>query len=164
MLLLSCSAFGAQKKVEKIEFNKIHMHPFAANCQVCHTSDKPSKTDIRMYKGKWICYKCHAYVYQGIKSHLYHHKDVQNCAMCHDPHGSNFVAMLRSDGIDVCMRCHATNKAGFCIHPQGEKHKDPRNGQAITCVTCHYPMGTDYKHLLRKNGEAALCLECHVGY
>ncbi|SNR70396.1 cytochrome c3 family protein [Desulfurobacterium atlanticum] len=156
--------FNPQEIKEELTFEYIHIHAFGDgknSCLYCHKTDSPSKKDVKRVSGELVCYECHREVYERIDSHLYHHKNIRNCVMCHDPHQSDNIAMLKGDGITVCMRCHATNKAGYCVHPQGEKHLDPRNGQPVTCISCHFTMGTDYKYLLKKNGESALCYQCH---
>ncbi|OMH40308.1 cytochrome c3 family protein [Desulfurobacterium indicum] len=156
--------FTLKEEKKKITFTYIHIHQFGngkGSCSYCHNSDSPSSKDVKRIKGELVCIECHQDVYKRIGSHLYHHKNIKNCTMCHDPHQSDNIAMLKGNGISVCMRCHAKNSAGYCVHPQGDKHLDPRNGQPITCITCHYTMGTDYKYLLKWNGESALCYQCH---
>ncbi|WP_456395669.1 cytochrome c3 family protein [Desulfurobacterium sp.] len=156
--------FTLKEEKKKITFSYIHIHQFGngkESCFYCHTSGSPSSKDVKRINGELVCIECHQYIYRRIDSHLYHHKNIKNCVMCHDPHQSNNIAMLKGNGISVCMRCHAKNSAGYCIHPQGNKHLDPRNGQPITCITCHFTMGTDYKYLLKWNGESALCYQCH---
>jgi len=70
--------------------------------------------------------------------------------------------MLRDKEMKLCGSCHKRH-INF-THPIGEKVRDPRNGQATSCMTCHDPMGVDYKYLLRLSGERELCIECHKGY
>jgi len=45
----------------------------------------------------------------------------------------------------------------------GEDRLDPRNGQPITCVTCHDPHGTEFSYTLRGDQSRGLCVECHDG-
>ncbi|WP_297444841.1 cytochrome c3 family protein [Desulfurobacterium sp.] len=156
--------FTLKEKPGEVNFKFIHIHSFGngkGSCSYCHTSKNPSRKDVEKINGELVCIKCHQYIYEKISTHLYHHKNIKNCVLCHDPHQSDNIAMLKGNGIMVCLRCHAKNSKGYCIHPQGDKHLDPRNGQPITCITCHYTMGTDYKYLLKKDGEEALCYQCH---
>ena len=38
---------------------------------------------------------------------------------------------------------------------------DPRNGQPMTCLSCHNPHGTQYVAMLVASPSRALCVQCH---
>jgi predicted CXXCH cytochrome family protein len=77
-------------------------------------------------------------------------------------HGSNRRAMLKLDGNAICSQCHETQ--GKFSHPVGEKIRDPRTGQMMTCVSCHNPHGTSFRHQLIMSGQKDLCTQCHQTY
>jgi predicted CXXCH cytochrome family protein len=39
--------------------------------------------------------------------------------------------------------------------------KDPRTNQPMTCLSCHFPHGSQHAAILRANPSQALCVECH---
>ncbi|WP_022853160.1 cytochrome c3 family protein [Thermodesulfatator atlanticus] len=131
-------------------------------CLVCHNPHVAETKDLLVASPEHLCSSCHTTVYKQKREMLYFHPKRKFCLECHKAHGSNHPAMLRADGNKVCSRCHETQ--GKFSHPVGEKVLDPRNKQPMTCITCHEPMGTNYKYQLKMSGEAALCLECHKNY
>jgi len=158
--------FQCHAEIKK-DFKKIYSHylasdmknPFCINCHSPHCADNKYLLKSKL---KFLCIDCHKEVKMEIANSLYTHPDIMNCLMCHTAHGSNNFAMLKEKELKLCVKCHKGHtKFG---HPVGKKVKDPRNGQPITCTTCHNPMGTDYKNLLRLNGDRELCVECHKGY
>jgi predicted CXXCH cytochrome family protein len=70
--------------------------------------------------------------------------------------------MLKDGGNKTCSRCHETQ--GKFTHPIGEKVLDPRSGQMVACVSCHNPMGTDFRYNLKLSGTKDLCIQCHRTY
>ena len=69
--------------------------------------------------------------------------------------------------IDVCLECHSFNVS----HPVGMKAKGEHvrtptdlptiDDGIITCVSCHYPHGSEMPFLGRIDFKADLCLKCH---
>ena len=151
---------------QKKSFEHTHNHllggleknPFLV-CHSPHVAD--TEALLRDAPGR-LCQQCHPETYRQKEASLYIHPQWGNCLNCHVGHGSNHPAMLNGDGNAACVRCHETQ--GEFTHPVGDKIIDPRNGQPVTCVTCHDPMGTNFKYNLRLSGEATLCLECHKNY
>lgn len=147
------------------EMMRIHSHltrqdgNSCLNCHSPHAGD-----DERLLRGplKQLCVSCHMAVIEGYRLSTYKHPAMQNCGDCHEPHASNTLSMLKGDGIEVCARCHESQ--GAFSHPIGEDVIDERTGQAMTCVTCHNPMGTEFAfHLLDDRGKG-LCILCHKNY
>ncbi len=131
-------------------------------CLICHSPHVADTKALLRDKPAHLCESCHNNVKIQRNKSLYVHPHEEECMNCHVGHGSNHPAMLRGDGNSVCIRCHEAQVK--ISHPVGEKVRDPRNGQPITCITCHEPMGANFKYNLRLSGEAALCLECHKNY
>ncbi|WP_456430996.1 cytochrome c3 family protein [Thermosulfuriphilus sp.] len=153
-------------KDRKKSFEYTHNHLLGGikdnPCLVCHSPHvSDAKALLRDTPGR-LCQECHPETSKQKEKSLYVHPQWGKCLDCHVGHGSNHPAMLNGDGNAACIQCHETQ--GEFTHPVGEKVIDPRNGQPVTCVTCHDPMGTNFKYNLRLSGEATLCLECHKNY
>ncbi|NTV13062.1 MAG: hypothetical protein HGA96_03875 [Desulfobulbaceae bacterium] len=129
------------------------------NCHSPHASDGEKLFKTRLEQ---VCRGCHRDTFQNYFGKLHSHPNASDCANCHQVHGSNYLAMLKSDGNQVCNGCHKTQ--GQFTHPVGEGVFDPRTGLIMTCVTCHYPHGTDYPFNLKQEGSKDLCIQCHRGY
>jgi predicted CXXCH cytochrome family protein len=129
------------------------------NCHSPHASDNP-----KLFKTKLehVCRECHRDTFKNYVDKLHSHPSTGSCANCHQVHGSNHLAMLKGNGNQVCSECHKTQ--GQFTHPVGEGVFDPRTGMVLTCVTCHYPHGTDYQYNLKLEGSKELCIQCHRGY
>ena len=79
---------------------------------------------------------------------------------------------LRSDretGIDACYGCHPPEVLGLS-HPVGVYPKQnieipedlpTAEGGMLTCVTCHYPHGSNQRYLARRKVQQDLCKSCH---
>ncbi|AEH45652.1 cytochrome C family protein [Thermodesulfatator indicus DSM 15286] len=132
------------------------------SCLICHSPHLGNTKILLKSSPKVLCISCHINAYVQKENSLYVHPKRDNCIECHKGHGANNPSMLKGDGNQVCSRCHKTQ--GKFSHPVGDKVLDPRNGQPITCITCHEPMGTNFKYELKLSGEAALCVECHKNY
>ncbi|MBU0673820.1 MAG: hypothetical protein KJ950_04185 [Proteobacteria bacterium] len=132
------------------------------SCVVCHSPHASDDPKFFRNKQAQVCRSCHNDTFAGYVDKLYSHPATESCGDCHAVHGSSQMAMLKGDGIQVCSICHKTQ--GDFTHPVGEGIYDPRNGLQMSCVTCHYPHGTDYKYNLKLSGEKDLCVQCHMGY
>ncbi len=153
-------------KQEMKTFYNFHNHLLGGYdknaCILCHNPHVGETKELLVDSPARLCTSCHPTAYKQKLESLYIHPKRNNCLECHKAHGSNHPAMLNGDGNQVCVRCHKTQ--GKFTHPVGNKVLDPRNGQPVTCITCHEPMGTNFKYELKLSGEAALCLECHKNY
>ena len=143
----------------------VHSHLTGSSENTCVTCHSPHAADSRiLLKGtqEQVCYSCHEDTLGRFRDKLYKHSGAEECSDCHDVHGSNELAMLRGDGNQVCERCHETQ--GEFTHPVGDKVTDPRSGQMVSCLSCHMPMGSDYKYQLTFSGSKDLCVQCHKKY
>ncbi|MFH1216193.1 MAG: cytochrome c3 family protein [Pseudomonadota bacterium] len=148
---------------EKMHHNHSHLTGAAENkCTRCHSPH--AADDNKMLKGGQgqVCRNCHVDSMAYYDAKIFRHKDSGVCTECHEVHGSNELAMLKGDGNTVCTRCHETQ--GKFTHPVGEKVRDPRSDQMVTCVSCHTPMGSDFKYHLIFSGAKDLCVQCHKKY
>ncbi len=81
-------------------------------------------------------------------------------------HGDGFLPPKTAQ-IDVCVECHRQSVS----HPVGVSASSPNTvipknlptleGGIITCVTCHYPHGSDKPFFARMDFERDICIECH---
>ena len=132
------------------------------SCTLCHSPHAGDTPELLKGRQVQVCRRCHEDTFRRHQDKLYIHPKAPYCKECHGVHGSNRLAMLRADGNTVCERCHKTQ--GKFTHPVGDKVKDPRTGQSMNCISCHLPMGTDYKYELILSGEKDLCIQCHRNY
>ncbi len=143
----------------------VHNHLNSATGNSCINCHSPHASDVgKLFKTNLaqVCRECHRDTFQNYVGKMHSHPDVGACANCHEVHGSNNLAMLKGDGNQVCNGCHKTQ--GQFTHPVGEGVFDPRTGGILTCVSCHYPHGTDYPFNLKQEGSKDLCVLCHRGY
>ncbi len=157
--------FSCHQGVEE-EFFKAYNHYMRSKkeafCLECHSPHLSEKKSLLRGSEDFVCVSCHEEALEKKRKSSYVHPSWQKCLECHEGHGSESFFLLKGGGLKVCVRCHETQ--GKFTHPVGAKVKDPRNGQEVTCVTCHDPMGTKFKYNLRLSGDSELCLECHKGY
>jgi predicted CXXCH cytochrome family protein len=131
------------------------------SCVNCHSPHAGNTNILLRGNQVQVCSKCHADTLEKRAVSLFNHteKVMVNCNECHGVHGSDRYAMLKADANETCLRCHEGQ--GQFSHPVGEDIRDPRTGQAMTCLNCHSPHGTDYKGQLLLDGAEALCVQCH---
>ncbi|MFC1523465.1 cytochrome c3 family protein [Thermodesulfobacteriota bacterium] len=149
----------------KSQLLTIHNHLMGGErniCVTCHSPHAANNKKMLIKRQIYLCRGCHEDRFVRNEGQLYAHPDAQNCSNCHAVHGSNHLAMLKTGANTVCSLCHKTQ--GQFTHPVGEKILDPRTGQGMTCITCHYPHGTDYKFSLKLSGSKDLCVQCHRTY
>lgn len=131
------------------------------NCILCHSPHAGDTDQLLRTRETKICRQCHQSTYDRAKYTKHKHPDSVECSNCHAVHGSNELAMLNGDGNAVCAECHETQ--GKFTHPVGEGVTDPRSWQPMTCVSCHYPHGTNFEFNLKLSGLKELCIQCHRG-
>ena len=140
-----------------------HLNSAGENsCVNCHSPHAADGEKLFKSKIEQVCRECHRDTFKNYIDKPHSHPNPGSCANCHQVHGSNHLAMLKGNGNQVCSECHKTQ--GQFTHPVGEKVFDPRTGMMMTCVTCHYPHGTDYVFNLKLEGSKDLCIQCHRGY
>ncbi|NPA94411.1 MAG: hypothetical protein GXO58_03175 [Thermodesulfobacteria bacterium] len=158
------SCLECHKKTEK-ELHATHSHLTLHNGNSCLNCHSPHAGDDKaLLKGqeRFVCSGCHIPSLQLYQKKKYKHPPVEKCSLCHVSHGGDNPGMTRGDGNDVCIQCHESQ--GKFTHPVGPEVLDSHTGQEVTCVSCHNPMGTDYKYHLREEGKKALCILCHRTY
>ncbi|MDH5298137.1 MAG: cytochrome c3 family protein, partial [Desulfobulbaceae bacterium] len=159
------TCLGCHEKIRE-QLNKTHSHLTdrgGNGCLNCHSPHAGDNKGLLKGGGEaHVCRRCHEETFRRKGASLHQHPDEATCSNCHEVHGSNNLAMLKGDGNEVCSGCH--KEQGQFTHPVGAKIIDPRNGQMVTCVSCHYPMGTNFKAQLKRSGQKDLCILCHRAY
>jgi predicted CXXCH cytochrome family protein len=131
-------------------------------CTNCHSPHASDYNNMLRNRQSQVCRKCHSDTWDAYIDKPYKHPDSEVCGNCHEPHGSNNPVLLKNDGNATCSNCHETQ--GTFTHPVGPGVIDKRNGQIMTCVSCHYPHGTIFQANLKLSGAMELCIECHKNY
>ena len=147
------------------DFYTLHNHLLVQSpnpCLDCHSPHASDFKNLLLRDERRLCWKCHKDTYKTYAESLYSHPQWGECSNCHNAHGSNQLAMMKGDGNGVCVKCHETQ--GKFTHPVGEKYRDPRTGEPVTCISCHDPMGAMFKFDLRLSGDKDLCIQCHKNY
>ena len=67
--------------------------------------------------------------------------------------------LLVDDSVELCGMCHSHQHA--ITHPMGEGVLDPRNGQAMDCLSCHGVHEAAADKYLYRDGARELCIGCH---
>ncbi len=149
--------------LEQMQATHSHLTMQSGNaCVNCHSPHAGDEKRLLLSREKQVCARCHRPSIEKYKNSPYRHGSIDNCTDCHFPHGGNDMAMLKGNGLEVCALCHENQ--GKFTHPVGPEVPDPRTGRMITCITCHNPMGTDYKFNLLLEGKRQLCVQCHGEY
>ena len=161
----STNCIGCHEEIKEKLFST-HSHLTAPGnkniCIACHSPHAGNEKGLLLKKQNLICRGCHEETLRRKDNSPYPHPEATVCSNCHDVHGSNTLAMLKGDGNTVCAGCHKGQ--GQFTHPVGAKIIDPRTGQKVSCVSCHYPMGTEHKYQLKRGGHKELCILCHRAY
>jgi len=158
-LCLSCHAAAREQMLTPHN----HLLSMGGNtCILCHSPHAGDNKKLLKRKESRLCLSCHGDTASRMRESLHRHPKTEQCGDCHEAHGSNRFAMLKADGNAVCSRCHETQ--GAFSHPVGEKIIDHRTGQAMDCLTCHDPMGTDFRYHLKQSATKDLCVQCHRSY
>lgn len=144
-------------------FNKINSHLTGGVKDPCTTCHNPHASDEKhLFRDKMgkVCYECHGDSKVHVANSKYKHPGLDRCSDCHVSHGSNNVFFL-SGGPGTCSseNCHPAQ--GTFTHPVGEKIIDPRSKTPMDCSTCHNPMGSPEKFILRLEKDRELCVQCH---
>ena len=143
----------------------VHVKDVKNSCDICHDHHASGKKNLTKDESG-ICITCHEKtekrtvsmekVLRSIKC-----EPVKNrkCFDCHIPSHSDLPLNYRGDGIEMCARCHESQHK--ITHPLGKDVLDPRNGQPLTCISCHSMHSAKAKFMLTFEKNRALCIQCH---
>jgi predicted CXXCH cytochrome family protein len=160
-LCLNCH----KKGTFKIKDNDVHIDNKKGECIMCH-SYHASKRKNLTGKETLLCYSCHEntekrtiFMEKALKSIRCVPVKDRKCFTCHIPPHSQNPLYLKSDKIQICAQCHTQQHK--ITHPLGQDVKDPRNGQPVTCVTCHSIHSAKADFMLYFDRKRQLCIQCH---
>ena len=160
------ACLGCHKEVLS-SFNRTHSHLQSIDggnpCIACHNPHVGDRAGLLPANEGAGCRACHAGTFARRAQMLHQHPGWNKCSDCHDLHGSDWPGMVKNSAEDVCAGCHERHKS--FSHPQGDSARDPRNGVAMNCMSCHDAnVGTMYKYFLHGSAERGLCVQCHLSY
>jgi predicted CXXCH cytochrome family protein len=131
-------------------------------CVACHTPHAADDKGLVKGNERALCLSCHADVKKLLDTSFTIHPlkaEGGRCTICHAPHQSDQKRLLKSSGAELCVTCHPQH--GQFSHPFGPGVVDPRNGQTMTCLSCHGPHGTQFASILLADARRDLCVLCH---
>lgn len=134
-------------------------------CALCHNYHASKKKNLTV-KEAGFCFTCHQdtekrqiFMVKALKSIRCEPVKDSKCFECHVPLHSRNPLYFKEDNILTCAQCHkAQHKVA---HPLGKGVLDPRNGQPITCITCHSMHSAKAEFMLVLDRKRALCIQCH---
>jgi predicted CXXCH cytochrome family protein len=158
--------FSCHKKdPKKFKENDVHGRDDKGGCGMCH-SYHASKRKNMTRKEIGLCNGCHEKVERStalMEKALRSVKCVpikdRQCFACHIPPHSQNELYFKEDSIKTCAQCHEAEHT--IAHPMGKDAFDPRNGQPITCITCHSMHASKAKFMLIYDRKRQLCIQCH---
>ena len=144
-----------------------HVPAGGGDCIDCHNPHTGSGSAMLKEDTNALCLSCHDP--GGAKSsekgrYLSHGAAGKGlaCTTCHQPHGGDRPLLLAKESIDLCGSCHQHEHGAS--HPLGEGTRDPRNGNPMTCRSCHSLHDGAYKFYLIRSPDHELCVGCHKGF
>lgn len=131
-----------------------------AACTACHNPHTADGKGLLKGTQQKLCLSCHdpGGGTSGEPGRYPTHAG-NDCTTCHAPHGGERPILLAADGVAICSTCHEPQHS--VSHPTGEKHRDPRNGLPMTCLSCHGIHDAPHPKYLVRSGERDLCVGCH---
>jgi predicted CXXCH cytochrome family protein len=149
----------------KLKGDDVHTKEAKGGCTLCHNRHA-SKSSTFTVKASLICFTCHEntekrtmFMEKAFKSIRCIPVRERKCFACHIPPHSQNSLYFPSDPIKTCARCHVSQHK--VAHPLGPNVKDPRNGQPITCITCHSMHSARAEFMLSFDRKRQLCIQCH---
>ncbi|MEW6163129.1 MAG: cytochrome c3 family protein [Nitrospirota bacterium] len=160
--------FSCHKKdPAKLREPDVHVNDTKGGCGMCHNYHASRKKNLTVKESR-LCFTCHentekstALMEKALRARPIRCIPVKDrkCFECHIPPHSNNPLYLRADKILTCARCHKAMHE--VTHPIGNEVIDPRNGQPITCITCHSMHTAKAEFMLYFDRKRTLCIQCH---
>jgi predicted CXXCH cytochrome family protein len=145
--------------------NDIHVKDAKNPCIVCHDYHASDNKNLTKNESR-LCNRCHesvekrtAAMERALRSIKCKPVKERRCFECHIPTHSDRPFDYRADENLLCARCHAAQHK--ITHPIGVDVIDPRNGQPVTCNSCHSSHSANAEFMLTHDRKRALCIQCH---
>jgi predicted CXXCH cytochrome family protein len=139
----------------------VHLTVTETSCFLCHDYHASGSKKLTVDESR-VCFDCHGDIGKKIeamnKSLGKVHKE-RKCFDCHKPMHSSQIHYFKSDVIGMCSECHQAQHS--ISHPIGGEVLDPRNGQTLTCISCHSLHEARADYMLAFDRKRQLCIQCH---
>ncbi|MFP3938842.1 MAG: cytochrome c3 family protein [Thermoanaerobaculia bacterium] len=138
-----------------------HVAAGGGGCVACHNPHTGDGAALLQADEASVCLSCHdpGGAASGQPGRFATHGGGLACTDCHDPHGGGRPHLLAAEPVELCAQCH-THEHGVS-HPLGEEVRDPRNGDPMTCGSCHGVHDAPYELYLHRSNDHELCTSCH---
>jgi len=131
-------------------------------CKSCHSWSKERHAVVVEKGVPTACYDCHSEKQQQVESSSSLHPVASECLTCHSQHGTQRDHLLKADVYDICTSCHEDQKMNHPVGRHPLRYAKLKNGEEISCVTCHNPHGSNFEKLKRfPGGRMDICTQCH---
>jgi predicted CXXCH cytochrome family protein len=84
------------------------------------------------------------------------------CLICHTADHTD-PEFTPERTLELCVSCHSPESLGNS-HVVGLGVVDPRNGEMLTCLSCHGYHSGEYRCVLKMDGRGELCVSCHTKF
>jgi predicted CXXCH cytochrome family protein len=143
----------------------VHVEDTASPCLKCHNAHASKKALLTKDESS-VCLTCHENTEQrtvNMEKIVKAKCEPVNQRRCFDCHmkgcSSEQPLYFSGDPTFMCTECHAAEHRA--AHPIGKDVIDPRNGQPMTCITCHSMHSSRAEYMLTFDRKRALCIQCH---
>lgn len=154
-----------QKDSAKFKDNDVHKGAAKSACTICHNYHASKKKGLTVNESR-LCITCHESTEKNMLSMEKALKTIKcapikdrKCFECHIPMHSSLQYYFRADKILTCAKCHEAQHR--ITHPMGEGVLDVRNGQPMTCLSCHSLHDAKADFMLTHDRKRLLCVQCH---
>lgn len=158
-----------------------HSHAPSVNwlCTSCHSGKSGELNQTEEANTKYsvpdpieeLCLSCHKKHKEEWANKRFHHEPAESgrCNRCHNPHSSPSKFYLRKPAWELCTGCHKDKIEGVHIvktfvrkaHPTHNVKDPSREGEDLSCVSCHNPHVSNAPSLLQSESAMGLCSRCH---
>ncbi len=159
--------FSCHKRATFTQYidDDLHVKDHKNPCILCHDHHASEKNNLTINETV-LCLTCHesiekktTFMMKALKTKCAPVVD-RKCFDCHMLKCSNERPLyFTGDTVFLCNRCHEAEHR--ISHPLGKGVIDPRNGQQITCLSCHSVHSARSDFMLTFDKKRTLCIQCH---
>jgi predicted CXXCH cytochrome family protein len=131
-------------------------------CASCHAWSEEKKSVVVEKGVPAACYDCHSEKQAQVENSKFTHPVASECLTCHSPHGTDQKHQLKENVYNLCTGCHEEQKVNHPVGRHPLHFATLKNGDEISCVSCHNPHGSDNEKLRKfTGGKMDICNQCH---
>jgi predicted CXXCH cytochrome family protein len=131
-------------------------------CESCHSWSAEKQAVVVAKAAPEVCYDCHKEKQAEVDSSKYPHPVAGECLTCHSPHGTEQKHQLKARTYDLCTSCHEDQKINHPVGRHPLQFALLKNGDEISCTSCHNPHGSAFEKMKRfPGGRMDICTQCH---